>query len=282
MKPECPNSLCKSDNIVRKGFFFRKSDSKYIRRFLCRSCNQHFSSASNKPTFGQKRRRLNPIIYKLLCSGTSQRRIAILLGCNLKTVARKLIFLSSYLNYQQSLEFKSIGSFQFDEMETWIHTKYKPASIFLAVEKHSRKILNLQVCQMPSKGLLKSRSLKKYGRIFDERPFLLKKAFTDLHKKISPHVLIESDSSPRYPKWVQEYFPHSEYNQFKGKRGCVIGQGELKEGKWDPLFSLNHTAAMLRANINRLFRKTWCTSKKMDRLQMHLNIYAHYHNEVLT
>jgi hypothetical protein len=59
----------------------------------------------------------------------------------------------------------------------------------------------------------------------------------------------------------------------------LTGQGELKVGGFDPIFSLNHTCAMLRANINRLFRKTWCTTKKMEMLEHHLAIYALYHNE---
>jgi len=61
----------------------------------------------------------------------------------------------------------------------------------------------------------------------------------------------------------------------------VVGQGELKRGGYDPLFSLNHTAAMIRANINRLFRRTWCTSKRIDRLEGHLLLYTDYHNRVL-
>jgi len=33
----------------------------------------------------------------------------------------------------------------------------------------------------------------------------------------------------------------------KGRRGSIAGQGELKKIGFDPLFSLNHTCAMLRA-----------------------------------
>ncbi len=35
---------------------------------------------------------------------------------------------------------------------------------------------------------------------------------------------------------------------------------------------------MLRANLNRLFRKTWNTTKKLERLNYHLAIYSWYHN----
>ena len=50
---------------------------------------------------------------------------------------------------------------------------------------------------------------------------------------------------------------------------------------YDPLFWVNHTAAMLRANVNRLIRRTWCTTKRADRLADHLALYVHFHNTVL-
>ena len=55
----------------------------------------------------------------------------------------------------------------------------------------------------------------------------------------------------------------------------------MKQLRFDPLFSLNHTCAMLRANINRLFRRTWCTTKRKDRLEQHLAVYMDFHNRIL-
>jgi hypothetical protein len=91
--------------------------------------------------------------------------------------------------------------------------------------------------------------------------------------------LIKSDESPHYPQDVKKHFPYAEHQKFKGRRGCVTGQGELKAGGFDPLFSLNHTAAMFRANVNRLFRRTWNTTKKMSRLRLHLFVYIDFHNQ---
>jgi len=63
-----------------------------------------------------------------------------------------------------------------------------------------------------------------------------------------------------------------------GKKGCIAGQGELKKATFDPIFSINHTFAMMRANISRLIRKTWNTTKKVEGLIDHLNIYVWMHN----
>ena len=279
----CPNKSCNDKNdIVKNGSYPRKSDSKLIQRFICNTCGKQFSNATYSKAFNQKKRRLNPLIYRLLCSGVSQRRIALLLSCNIKTVARKLIFLNQLYDFTSNLNYSEITEIQFDEMESWEHSKLNPLSILVVVEKKTRKILDLKVFRMPAKGLLRDRSLKKYGKIKDKRPEMFRASFGNLSKLLRSQLQIESDESPRYKKWVDHFFEESEYTQYKGRRGCVVGQGELKRGGKDPLFSLNHTCAMIRANVNRLFRRTWCTTKRFESLQMHLNLYANYHNTVLT
>ena len=91
-----------------------------------------------------------------------------------------------------------------------------------------------------------------------------------------------SDEHPYYRPLIKRFFPHSRYRQFKSSRAAIIGQGEMKKVKEDPLFYINHTLAMLRANINRLVRKTWCTTKDPARLADHLAIYMWAHNSILT
>ena len=92
------------------------------------------------------------------------------------------------------------------------------------------------------------------------------------------HPPVKSDQNPHYPKDLKKAFPHATHETHKGQRGSIVGQGELKKIRFDPLFSLNHTCAMTRANMNRLFRRTWCTTKIPERLVDHFAIYAVYHN----
>ena len=87
--------------------------------------------------------------------------------------------------------------------------------------------------------------------------------------------------NPYYVDDVREFFPKARHETSKGRRALEVGQGELKGGGYDPLFSINHTLAMIRANVNRLVRRTWCTTKQRDRLVGHLTLYALYHNLVL-
>ena len=93
---------------------------------------------------------------------------------------------------------------------------------------------------------------------------------------------LTSDENPHYGRFIRRHLPGVTHLTHPGRRGCVAGQGELKKIGRDPLFSLNHTCAMLRANLNRLFRRTWCTTQHRDRLSDHLAIYVNFHNRTLT
>lgn len=209
-----------------------------------------------------------------------------LLKLNRKTVERKLLFLAAQarLSQQQFLKTRSERKFsdlQFDEMETSERSKCLPLSIPLMVENPTRRILGYRVCSMPAKGKLVAISLKKYGPRKDDRPVAARSLFDELAPFIDPQAQVLSDENPRYPEWIKRSLPSVTHRTVKGRRGAVVGQGELKKIGFDPLFSLNHTCAMLRANINRLFRRTWCTTKRPDRLADHIAIYIDYHNSEL-
>jgi len=199
-------------------------------------------------------------------------------------VVRKFLFLSS----QAHLELIKMNqnnplaeTIEFDDMESFEHTKCKPLSIALVVESKTRKILGFNVSQMPAKGKLAAISVKKYGPRADHRSRATEQLFLKLTPFIHPQALIKSDQNPHYINDIKTHFPQATHDAYKGQRGSIVGQGELKKIRFDPLFSLNHTAAMLRANINRLFRRTWCTTKKPECLSNHIAIYAIYHNSFL-
>lgn len=285
--PYCGKNNSASDQrkaIVLIGSFVRKSDNSQQQRYRCNSCRFTFSDASFHPCYYQKKRQFNSLIYQGLVSGVSQRRLTRVLRLNRKTIVRKMIFLSrhaaSFLAVDRKLQEKS-KTIEFDDLETFEHSKLKPLSVIAVVESETRRILGLSVARMPAKGLLVKQSLKKYGHRQDERKVKRQRLLEEVKPFVTENPVIKSDENPHYVKDVKRYFPKGKHLRYKGRRGCVVGQGELKSGGFDPLFSLNHTMAMFRANVNRLFRRTWNTTKKADRLEMHLKLYALYHNSVL-
>lgn len=276
----CP--FCHCIKTTKKGFFFNSSQKKRVQRFFCGVCQKYFSSQTKSLTYYQKKPALNLAMFQLLCSSVSQRRISETLKCNLKTVARRVKTLGKDCSKILSLQTQDLreqdSSVMFDEMETFEHSKCKPLSIAVAVHEKTRKIISLQVASMPAKGHLAEISRKRYGKRKDDRPKALKTLFKDIQEIFCELKHIKSDESPRYPHAVKRAFPNTLHHAYKGLRGCVVGQGELKASGRDPLFSLNHTCAMIRDNLKRLTRRTWCTTKKKTALQDLLNIYAVFHN----
>ena len=312
MKHNCPIFTCNSTHIVYDGTYFRKCDSRHIQRLLCTECGKKFSYAIYSTAYNQKKRRVNYQIYKLLAAGNSLNQIAKLENVNRKTVARKLVYLGK-LCQMKNLEIASelkgqINEVEFDELITHEHTKCKPLSIAVAVEKYSRYIMGFQVSKIPANGRLAKISVAKYGKRPNHRERGLNRMFNEIKPLTNDNTRWNSDEYPTYrkelckvigkeishipeqflPKMKAEKNPKKQqkqsevfpinYRQFKGIKGCITGQGELKKTVFDPLFTINQTLAMLRAKINRLFRRTWNTTKKIEGLENHLHIYVHYHN----
>lgn len=279
----CPFSQKSSCRIQKKGFFTKTSTrAAQIQRFRCLNCQRSFSAQTGRLTYREKLPHVDQPIFRMLTAGVSQRKCAEFLGIHRDTVARKLVHLSQFardqvIDGERDVKEKCEVAV-FDEMETFEHTKMKPLSIALAVTERTRLIVSSKVAVMPAKGLLAAKSRRKYGPRRDDRPAALADVFKRIRGDLPQAKIVKSDESPRYPKPVAVGLPHMAHLTFKGRRGCVVGQGELKRGGFDPLFSLNHSAAMIRDNIKRLSRKTWCTTKRPDRLQALLELYRVAHN----
>lgn len=280
----CPFEPNHESCVIKKGFYPRsKGRAERVQRFLCRNCGRFFSDQTGTTTYRERKPHLNQILFRLLAGGMSQREAAYMLDIHRRTVARKLVRFAQaarLLNYEKNHDAEKANHVQFDEMETFEHTKMKPLSIGLAVTRE-RRIIAAKVAQMPAKGLLAERSRKKYGPRADHRPKMLRDVLNRVASVADQNVHIRSDMNPSYRRYVREALPGAHYEQFKGIRGCVVGQGELKATSHDPLFSLNHTCAMYRDRVKRLSRRTWCTTKLPERLQDFVDIYAYSHNQRL-
>ena len=267
--------------VHHHGFYYRKSDRKKVLRFFCKGCGKSFSQSTRSKCYRQKKRHLNHTIARLLVSGVSQREGARILKINRKTFVRKFIFMGALAKEKLIKTNRSQPKaieIQFDDMETFEHTKCKPLSITLAVEEKTRRILHYEVAQMPAKGLLAEISRKKYGKRADHRNQARARLFKHLKPIVHVKAQIKTDENPHYHNDVKKHFPVSRHITYKGRKGAIVGQGELKKIGFDPLFDLNHTCATLRARMNRLFRRTWCTTKKPERLDLHLALTALHHN----
>lgn len=276
----CPRCAAKRPSIVRDGFYRRADDSKSIQRYQCKACGKKFSSATGKPTYRQKRRRINCTIRLALAFNMCQRDIAQLTGVNVKTVAARLIWQAN-LSRQKNADFLDqyieqygpIRKVQFDDLITFEHTKCKPLTVPVAVVAGTRVPIAFGVASIPANGHLAATARKRYGKRKDNSRKAREALFEQLVTKLPPDVHFETDGHNHYQVLIKRYFPHATHSIFKSVRGAVVGQGELKKTHFDPLFTINHFLATLRAKINRLIRRTWCTTKDPDRLSDHMDVF---------
>jgi transposase-like protein len=283
--PKCDKvGLTEKSHIVKFGFYGRRCDGKRVQRFRCKACGQTISNQTFNATYRHHRPRMNRPVLELLCSKVSMRQVARLLGINQKTVARKMSWHAEQarLRHQRYLSrLSGLTHVQMDEMETFEHTKCKPLSIALAVNPLNRRILSARVAIMPAKGKLANISRKKYGKRKDERAETFREVLNEIKPCCLEDLTIKTDMKPSYPHWIKGVLPKARHTTTKGRRGCVSGYGDMKIGGFDPLFCLNHTAAMIRDNLARLLRRTWCASKKASALQDALDLYVWVHNSRL-
>ncbi len=279
LNPDCAFPF----NIIRDGYFRRKEDSKLVQRFRCKTCGKRFSNATFTETYYQKKRRINYRFLEFYSGGLSIARSARILKVNAKTIERRVSFLGkkcARLNQKARERIKNIHNVVMDDLITKENSKLKPLSISIAVDEDTRRILGVEVSRIPAFGHLSKVALKKYGYRASQHMEGLDRLFKTITPSLSPEVLIKTDEHRSYPYVIQKYLPHCRHESYKSERAHVAGQGEMKKVAFDPLFVINHTCAMLRANINRLIRKTWCTTKKIERLKDHLEIFQYYYNEI--
>jgi transposase-like protein len=284
MKKQCTNFDCKSTIFIKDGHFQRKNDSRLIQRFRCKKCGTRFSNASFALEKNQKKRTINHLVRNLFCEGMSMSGIARSIGINPKTVDRKLEYLQLKAHIENAKTLKDMTDkveyIQFDDMETHEHTKMKPITCTVVTDVDSRKILALKAGRIPAKGHLAKLSRQKYGRRKSEHKAVLEHTFKNLAPILENCQRVDSDKHAFYPEFVATYIPNAIHYRFKSRKACITGQGEMKKGGKDPLFWVNHIAAMMRDHIKRFARRTWCNNKKLEKLQAHLDLYMWYHNEV--
>ena len=194
------------------------------------------------------------------------------------------MWLSEKAKTEHAKERFRVSEVQFDEMESIEHTKLKPLTIAMAVSE-DYQILDVKVGTIPAKGPLSQIAKKKYGSRKNQSDQMIK----DLLKGIRPKLegkkfRLKSDAKPQYRRIAKEIFPKQAHEVFiaranKEKRR-ELKYTNLEKRVFDPLFALNQRFAKLRDDIKRLCRRSWCTTKKPENLELHIYLYMAANNNM--
>jgi hypothetical protein len=223
-------------------------------------------------------------VADLLSSGVTLRRCAKVLCVARLTVARKLAWLArrarkKHAEFLKSGEIKS-GYVQFDEMETFTGNRMRPLSIALAVRHKTGQIIAARVAAMNCHGPLAARALSLYGPRVDTRDRARANVLKMVGVIARPNLTVATDGNKAYGPVLKSALPQAKHVVHVGGRNKHQQQAPQKKGQqaFDPLFRLNHTCAKIRADLSRMARRTWATTKRMWALQYHLDIYIAYNN----
>jgi hypothetical protein len=112
-------------------------------------------------------------------------------------VERKLPFLARKcrnLNQKSLNKLKGrIHNIQLDDLITKENSKLKPLSVSVCVDEDRRRILGLEVSQIPSFGDLSKFALRKYGKRTDQHAEGLRRLFSKIAPIVCAEVRIKSD-----------------------------------------------------------------------------------------
>lgn len=283
----CPNAKCQHHKdgaegfrYIKKGYFKTQWNRQPVPRYQCKNCGKFFSASTMKPlVYRQKKPKVAGEVFKFYASGVSQRRLAICLGVNRKTVVRKFLMLARQARIAHEA-FVAKGNLktswaQFDEMETYEHTKMKPLSIALAVVGKTGQIIEAQAAPMRCKGHLAKASNEKYGWRQDTRDAAREDVMLMVKKCARKDLLVVTDKKTSYIKMVRKYLPGATHERYLRKPSKL---GQSRHNKDDMLFTLNYTCAKIRGDLSRMARRTWVTTKAQWALQAHLDLYIAWNN----
>lgn len=273
-RPTCPNAACihhtnpPADFYRKRGYRRPKHNHQPIPRYQCRDCGAWFSATRVKPIEGQHRPELNRRILEMAVSGVSGRRMAQLLGCSRDTVLRKIEGLAKQAQEEhiKRLAQTQTSFVMMDELETFVHARWKQLSVPVVVRPKTGEILAFGVARKPSSM---KQGIEGNRWVVNERPQVMAHVLATLSPCLKPGATIATDGEASYSKWIGRYLPGVKHTKQKTPAG---------NQDYDPLFAVNVLFAKMRNDLARLGRKTWTTTKTMEGLENHLWLYVAWVN----
>ncbi len=292
--PRCPYAPCPSRlghsafTWHHKGRYFRRTDGRWVPRYLCHACGRSFSIQSFRLDYRLRRPQLCGLIFELLVSKTTLRQIARVVGCKRPTVERRLERFAAHARAFHQRELARTvaagglpGTFQLDELETFeTDRRLKPVTVPVLIERRSYFVVDVETAPMGSRGRLTPAKRKKKeamerleGKRRSGSREAVKRSFEVLRELLPPgdRLNLQTDRKSTYRSLVGKLFGPRLGSHVRESSKAVRDYRNV-------LFPINHTLAMMRDGVSRLVRRSWAASKIRRRLEQHLWIWLLYRN----
>lgn len=268
-RPQCPNTACAAhhdplpNSFRKKGYRRPKHNHQPVPRYQCKTCGTYFSATQFKPIRNQKRPDLNAQVFALAVSGMTMRRMALLLACSPRTIERKIRHLArqAQRHHQKHLATLRTSYVLIDELETFIHARFRQVSVGMAVRGKTGEVLSFGVARKPS-------NYADTDWTQDDRPTMMVGMLRRLKPILKPQATLVSDKKPGYTSWVRKALPDVQH----------VAHKAIKGPEYNPLFAIDHAFAKMRNDLARLSRETWTTTKTIDALERHIWLWVAWTN----
>ena len=257
---------CGSKDIRKRGSL--KTKRGKTQRYQCKSCNKTFTKRNGTLNYRHKKQHLRDKIIILYCEGMSLRAISRALGITLKTVTKYFVENSNVSRYKNLKRLEQGGIIttyvQFDELETFEHTKKRPLGVQVSIRAKTGQIISTKICKIPVKALSVSKNYTAYWNSKVNRETAITDMLLETKKTLSNKFSTVACDNAKQPVSIAKKIFNKEniqvYNSYsKNKR-------------------IDLTFLKMRQDISRLRRRTLATTKKKENLQKHLDLYTDYHN----
>ena len=282
--PRCPYDSCRAHHNPPERFF--KCDGTYqplcrphpVQRYRCRLCRRRFSRQSFRADRSQKKPYLNAAFLHLMTACVALRQTARVLRVARRTIERRFAWLAAHAGrfHRNRLAHASLnGPFMLDEMETFEGNRYQPVTVPVLIEPRSLFVIASEVGPLRRKGRmtpaqrrLRGEHERKHGRRPSHSAAAVRSVLERLRSCAAPDGPVElvSDQKPLYE--------HLGGRVFGSRFRWQAHSASARRDQHNPLFPINHTNARLRHFLSRLRRRSWCVSKRRQRLREHLQIAA--------
>lgn len=285
----CPNQECPQHHnpeeqfYVRNGHYHPACRSYPVPRYKCRHCKRGFSNQTFRHDYRDQRPETNSRLMELLVSGVGLRQSGRILGLTSTAVVHKLRKFGTtcgFLHQNIAKNLPSGRTYLFDEEETIVGAKTRPATVVIVMEREHWFLCATGAAPIRRLGPVGShrRHLQDLeeaseGVRQDESHACIKAALEQLAKMVSEGTMqVLTDEKPSYRTLVAEVLGP--------ETGHSTTPGTDPRTTRNPLFPINVTMAMSRDNNGRLRRKSWLHSKTLDCLCHQLVLFAVYRNYI--
>ncbi len=257
---------CNSEKVNKHGVL--KTKRGKTLRYKCKGCNKTFTKRNSSINYRHRKQHLREAITKMYCERMSLRGIARTLNVSYPTVVkyfRENAELARKSNRKRLSEKGLVTSYvQFDQLETYEHTKRKPVGIQLSIRHKTGEIISAKAGYIPVRALAVSKAYStKWNKMANQSNHTIKMIQETKKALNTKGSTISCDG----------YRPQIKLLKNICKQSFITIQPSMKEHK-----KIDRVFRRIRQDVSRLGRKTLSTTKRLEQLQNHLDLYTDYHN----